>query len=95
MLQLCGYIPLAYLAFLFCREFYGPGGPYALFAGRDASTALAKMSFEEADILNSGTTGLSKYEIGVLDDWENKFTFKYENVGKVVVADVSESSLKE
>ena len=93
MLKLCGCNLSSCLAFLCCSEFYGPGGPYALFAGRDASRALGKMSFEEVDILNSDITGLSKYEKDVLDDWENKFTFKYENVGSVVVADVPESSL--
>ncbi|CAA6655642.1 unnamed protein product [Spirodela intermedia] len=53
------------------RMFYGPGGPYALFAGRDASRALAKMSFEEKDL-----TGTSP-------DWEYKFMSKYVKVGTV------------
>ena len=50
------------------------------------------MSFEEADIKNSDVTDLSKHEKDVLDDWENKFTFKYEDVGRIVTPGVSKSS---
>jgi membrane-associated progesterone receptor component len=64
------------------RAFYGPGGPYALFAGKDASRALAKMSFEEKD-LTGDTEGLSAYEAEALTDWEYKFMSKYVKVGTV------------
>ncbi|KAL3630602.1 Membrane steroid-binding protein 1 [Castilleja foliolosa] len=64
------------------RMFYGPGGPYALFAGKDASRALAKMSFEEKD-LNGDLTGLGVFELEALQDWEYKFMGKYVKVGTV------------
>lgn len=64
------------------RMFYGPGGPYALFAGKDASRALAKMSFEEKD-LNGDLTGLGVFELEALQDWEYKFLSKYAKVGTV------------
>ncbi|KAJ3682213.1 hypothetical protein LUZ60_014786 [Juncus effusus] len=64
------------------RMFYGPGGPYALFAGRDASRALAKMSFEQAD-LTSDISGLGPFELDALQDWEYKFMTKYTKVGTV------------
>lgn len=62
--------------------FYGPGGPYALFAGKDASRALAKMSFEDKD-LNGDLTGLGVFEMEALQDWEYKFMSKYVKVGTV------------
>ena len=63
--------------------FYGPGGPYALFAGRDASRALALMSFEPSD-LTGNIDGLSASELEVLEDWEAKFEEKYVKVGQLV-----------
>ncbi|XP_019415948.1 PREDICTED: probable steroid-binding protein 3 [Lupinus angustifolius] len=65
------------------KSFYGPGGPYAMFAGKDASRALAKMSKNDEDITPS-LDGLSEKEIGVLNDWETKFQAKYPVVGRVL-----------
>ncbi|CAK9309383.1 unnamed protein product [Citrullus colocynthis] len=64
------------------RMFYGPGGPYALFAGKDASRALAKMSFEEKD-LTGDISGLGPSQLEDLQDWEYKFMSKYVKVGTV------------
>lgn len=65
------------------RMFYGPGGPYALFAGRESSRALALMSFDHND-LNGNLEGLSTPELEVLQDWEEKFMEKYVKVGQLV-----------
>ncbi|XP_071917559.1 membrane steroid-binding protein 2-like [Coffea arabica] len=65
------------------RMFYGPGGPYALFAGRDASRALALMSFDPKD-LTGNIQGLSNSELETLQDWEYKFMEKYVKVGQLV-----------
>ncbi|TVU02996.1 hypothetical protein EJB05_51460 [Eragrostis curvula] len=64
------------------RIFYGPGGPYASFAGRDASRALAKMSFEPND-LTGDISGLGPFEVEALQEWEYKFKSKYVTVGKI------------
>ncbi|WZZ00316.1 hypothetical protein YC2023_072644 [Brassica napus] len=64
------------------QVFYGPGGPYALFAGKDASRALAKMSFEEND-LTGDVSGLGPFELDALQDWEYKFMSKYVKVGTI------------
>lgn len=64
------------------RGFYGPGGDYALFAGREAARALAKMSKDAADV-SGDLSGLSDKELGVLADWESKFQAKYPVVARL------------
>ncbi|GMI06052.1 hypothetical protein TrRE_jg3848 [Triparma retinervis] len=58
------------------REFYLPGKSYALFAGRDASVALAKMSFKEEDLGEKDLGGLGEKERKVLSDWVKTFRDK-------------------
>ncbi|KAG0477508.1 hypothetical protein HPP92_014349 [Vanilla planifolia] len=50
--------------------------------GRDASRALALMSFDHND-LTGNLEGLSDSELDVLQDWEEKFMEKYVKVGQL------------
>ncbi|KAI5479136.1 cytochrome b5 [Pseudohyphozyma bogoriensis] len=71
------------------RSFYGPGGPYANFAGRDASRGLAKQSFDE-DMLTPVTEPIDSLEDLTpadwenLKDWESHFGTKYFQCGDYV-----------
>lgn len=72
------------------RNFYGPGGPYANFAGRDASRGLAFGSFDE-DMLTADLDGpldkladLTSDQVESLDGWEARFNEKYDIIGKLV-----------
>jgi len=66
-------------------EFYGPGGGYNRFAGRDISRALAKMSFNPEDLENSSVEDLSEKQKKVLEDWIKTFEDKkcYPIVGRL------------
>ncbi|KAF2225637.1 cytochrome b5-like heme/steroid binding domain-containing protein [Elsinoe ampelina] len=72
------------------RNFYGPGGPYQNFAGRDASRGLACGSFDE-DMLTKDLEGplddlkgLGDEEMEAMRGWEERFSEKYLVVGKLV-----------
>eukprot|EP00549_Striatella_unipunctata_P001916 CAMPEP_0118704608 /NCGR_PEP_ID=MMETSP0800-20121206/19338_1 /TAXON_ID=210618 ORGANISM="Striatella unipunctata, Strain CCMP2910" /NCGR_SAMPLE_ID=MMETSP0800 /ASSEMBLY_ACC=CAM_ASM_000638 /LENGTH=291 /DNA_ID=CAMNT_0006606533 /DNA_START=21 /DNA_END=896 /DNA_ORIENTATION=- len=53
--------------------FYGKGCTYNIFAGKDASRALAKMSFEKAIVDNPNTDDLSEKELKIMNDWITTF----------------------
>ena len=79
------------------RNFYGPGGPYENFAGRDASRGLALGSFDEEMLTKDLRAPLDKLEdlgpeeMGALRDWEERFEEKYLIVGKLVAVEDEDS----
>ncbi|KAI7906177.1 cytochrome b5 [Cokeromyces recurvatus] len=71
------------------RNFYGPGGPYANFAGHDASRGLAKNSFDEEMLVDphgpiDKLEDLASDEWDSLREWEQHFATKYLFVGKLI-----------
>ncbi|KAJ4839849.1 Bifunctional protein GlmU [Turnera subulata] len=58
------------------KSFHDPSGSYEMFADRDASRALAKMSKNEEDI-SASLDDFTDKEKDVLADWERKFEAKY------------------
>jgi len=53
--------------------FYGKECPYNIFAGHDATRALAKMSLDLKEVENSDISDLTEKEIQVLNDWIKTF----------------------
>jgi membrane-associated progesterone receptor component len=65
------------------RDFYGPGGPYGMFAGKDCTRALAKVSFDE-EHFTGGIEGLELDELDKLEEWIEMFEGKYRRVGRLL-----------
>lgn len=71
-------------------HFYGPGGPYENFAGRDATRGLAKGSFdremltEDLDAPLDNLEGLGAEDMETLSGWEESFSGNYPVIGKLV-----------
>ena len=65
------------------RDFYGPGGPYGMFAGKDCTRALAKVSFDAA-LFTGDIDGLRPDELDKLEEWIEMFEGKYRRVGRLL-----------
>ncbi|KAJ5095502.1 hypothetical protein NUU61_004858 [Penicillium alfredii] len=72
------------------RGFYGPGGVYENFAGRDASRGLACQSFDEEMLTKDLSAPLDELkdldaeQLENLQSWEERFSEKYLVIGKLV-----------
>lgn len=70
------------------RGFYGPVGPYEMFAGRECGAALAKMSFDEHHLDDPRLCeSLNFGEKSELDGWLQKFEQyrQYPIMGRLIV----------
>lgn len=70
-------------------NFYGPGGPYGNFAGRDASRGMAKQSFDlemltPLDKPIDSLKDLTPMEVNNMREWVSHFSAKYTIVGELV-----------
>lgn len=67
------------------KRFYGPGGPYAAFGGRDASRGLATFSVTSNDQAEwDDLSDLSPMEMESVREWEMQFKEKYILVGRLL-----------
>lgn len=69
------------------KNFYGPGGPYSSFAGKDASRGLATFNVNSACEEYDDLSDLSKSELDQVREWSEQFTEKYPIIGKLLKPD--------
>uniref|UniRef100_T1IQC1 Cytochrome b5 heme-binding domain-containing protein n=1 Tax=Strigamia maritima TaxID=126957 RepID=T1IQC1_STRMM len=66
------------------KRFYGQGGPYAAFAGRDASRGLAIFSVEAIQDDYDDLSDLNSMQMDSVIEWEMQFKEKYDYVGRLL-----------
>uniref|UniRef100_A0A0A9YFT6 Membrane-associated progesterone receptor component 2 n=1 Tax=Lygus hesperus TaxID=30085 RepID=A0A0A9YFT6_LYGHE len=65
-------------------KYYGPGGPYSAFAGKDASRGLATFDVNGGKDVYDDLSDLNTFEMDSIKEWEMQFTERYDYVGKLL-----------
>ncbi|CAH8828656.1 unnamed protein product [Trichobilharzia szidati] len=65
------------------QEFYGKGAPYAVFAGKDASRALACFNLETKNEYDD-LSDLTPDQMKTLREWELQFSERYDHIGRLL-----------
>ncbi|XP_055340021.1 membrane-associated progesterone receptor component 1-like [Paramacrobiotus metropolitanus] len=68
------------------KSFYGPGGPYGIFAGRDASRGLGTFALDDSAVRDTydDLSDLTLDQMNTVKDWEQQFQDKYHLVGRLL-----------
>lgn len=66
------------------KRFYGPGGPYSAFAGKDATRGLATGQVAASDKEYDDVSDLTPDEAASAKEWEDQFKEKYDIVGRLL-----------
>ncbi|CAH0397351.1 unnamed protein product [Chilo suppressalis] len=66
------------------KRFYGPGGPYAAFAGKDATRGLATGQVSGSEQEYDDVSDLTQEEQYSANEWEAQFREKYDIVGRLL-----------
>lgn len=66
------------------RKFYGPGGPYSTFAGRDATRALATFDVNAVTDQYEDYSDLSDSQRSSVEEWQLQLSERYEFIGQIV-----------
>lgn len=73
-------------------RFYGPDGPYAPLAGRDATRALALFSVDSVKDEWDDYSDLHVSQMNNVNEWLEQFREKYQYVGKLVKTEAEKST---
>ncbi|XP_038213171.1 membrane-associated progesterone receptor component 1-like [Zerene cesonia] len=66
------------------RRFYGPGGPYSAFGGKDATRGFATFSVTSSDKEYDDLSDLNSMQMESIKEWEAQFREKYDLVGRLL-----------
>ncbi|VVC89863.1 membrane-associated progesterone receptor component 1-like [Leptidea sinapis] len=66
------------------KRFYGPGGAYSAFAGKDATRGLGTGQVAASEKEYDDVSDLTKEEMDSAKEWEEQFREKYDIVGKLL-----------